>query len=166
MAGRTEYVCALIGERADLRGGEALEARRPTSADAEGLAELMLDAYRGTIDFDGSETLDDARGEVASFFEGDANPPLLGCSWLYADGDVVLAACLVTHWTARGCPLVAYVMTRADHKGQGLAGRLVRMSLTSLRDAGYREVRAAITDGNVPSERIFAGLGFAATDAR
>jgi L-amino acid N-acyltransferase YncA len=32
--------------------------------------------------------------------------------------------------------------------------------IESLADAGVREVGAAITDGNVASERLFVGLGF------
>jgi hypothetical protein len=38
--------------------------------DAERLARLMLDSYRGTVD-DGGETLDDARREVTKLIAGD-----------------------------------------------------------------------------------------------
>ncbi|GAB4212638.1 MAG: hypothetical protein OHK0022_48690 [Roseiflexaceae bacterium] len=133
--------------------------RNPTPADAEQLAALMLDAYQGTIDYDG-ETLDDARGEVRSFFEQETTPPLLACSWVAQAGDELVAASLAVFWAQRDCPLIAYVMARAAHKGRGIARGLVGRSLGSLRAAGYTEVRAVITQGNLPSERLFARLGF------
>ncbi len=134
--------------------------RAPTAADAEQLAALMLDAYRGTVD-DGGETLDDARGEVRSFFEQGIDPPLLACSWVAQAGDELVAASLAAFWTQRGSPLIAYTMARAAHKRRGLARLLVARSLDNLRAAGYAEVRAVITEGNLPSERLFARLGFA-----
>lgn len=132
--------------------------RRPASSDAEGLAELMLDAYRGTIDYDG-ETLDDSRSEIASYFDESDLPPLPQYSWVLAT-DEIIAACLVSYWPARDRPLIAYVMTRALAKGQGYAARLVVASLRDLAEAGYAEARAVITEGNTPSERLFARLGF------
>lgn len=43
-------------------------SRHPTPEDTNELATLMLDAYEGTVDADGSETLDDARTEVSGYF--------------------------------------------------------------------------------------------------
>jgi L-amino acid N-acyltransferase YncA len=36
----------------------------------------------------------------------------------------------------------------------------VRASIDALRQDGHCEVRAVITAGNEPSERLFVGLGF------
>ncbi len=44
---------------------------------------------------------------------------------------------------------------------QGLGTAIVGLCLASLADAGVSEVGATITDGNVASERLFLGLGFA-----
>ncbi|HEU4323684.1 MAG TPA: GNAT family N-acetyltransferase [Roseiflexaceae bacterium] len=161
MTTRREY--RLLLAKAQPPGAPAspgLLLRTPAPADTEQLSTLMIDAYRGTID-DGGETLDDARGEVRSFFEQGANPPLLACSWVAQAGDELAAASLVAFWTERGCPLIAYAMARAAHKRRGFAGLLVGRCLDSLRAAGYAEVRAVITEGNLPSERLFARLGFA-----
>jgi hypothetical protein len=131
--------------------------RHPAPEDAERLAELLLDAYQGTIDYDG-ETTDDALTEIESYFAGRSGEPLPGCSWVYASTETLLAACLVA--LHEGAPLLAYVMTRRRWKGRGLAAYLVRQSLLSLQDAHYPEVRAVVTEGNVPSEYILATLGF------
>lgn len=135
------------------------QLRQPIPADAEQLAELMLDAYRGTID-DGGETIDNARDEVASYLASVLNPPLLGCSWLVAQPGQLVAACLTCLWSRRATPLVAYAITRASHKRLGLGQLLLGQSLASLRHVGYAEARAVITAGNQPSEQLFGRLGF------
>ncbi len=146
---------ALAGAPGTLAGA----LRQPTPADAEQLAQLMLDAYRGTID-DAGETIDNARDELASYLASVINPPLLACSWLVAQPGQLVAACLICLWGRRATPLVAYVITRASHKRQALGQLVLGQSLASLRQAGYAEAHAVITDGNLPSERLFGRLGF------
>jgi hypothetical protein len=124
------------------------------------LAELMLDAYLGTIDYEG-ESLPEAVGEIEGYFSPAAeNPALLGASVIVAEGETVLCACLVKEWAARSCPLVGYVICRAERKGRGLATAALHETLRLLRQAQYREVRAVITEGNLPSERLFLAAGF------
>lgn len=131
----------------------------PTEADTPALAELMIDAYRGTIDYDG-ETVEQAVTEVESYFAGETAEPLPICSRLYFRGEQLAAACLVSWWPARSAPLIAYVMTAAADKGQGLGALVVREALQALAMDGYEEVYAVITQGNTPSEKLFARLGF------
>lgn len=132
-----------------------LPVRTVSPDDAEALAVLMLDAYAGTIDSDGSETLDDARTEVAGFFAG---APLLEHSLVAeADGRPAAAVLVSRH---DDVPLIAYVMTAANHKGQGLASALVARALRSLHAAGERRAHLWVTGGNVPAERIYRRLGF------
>lgn len=140
---------------ADLPGA----LRQPQPGDAEQLAALMLAAYRGTIDDEG-ETLDDARSEIAGYLAGANNPPLLSCSWLVAQPGAIIAASLICLWRRRAAPLVAYVITQPDQQRRALGRLLVSQSLASLRQAGYAELRAVITAGNQPSERLFGQLGF------
>jgi RimJ/RimL family protein N-acetyltransferase len=153
---RHEYRLELGARYAAPEANEEIPARHPAADDAAVLAVLMLDAYLGTIDYEG-ETIVEARQEVAGYLAG---TPLLDCSWLHVAGEVPVSACLVSWWTDRGCPIVSYVMTAPERKGEGLAAALLARSLASLVDAGHAEVRAAITEGNVPSERAFARAGF------
>ncbi len=128
--------------------------RNPTIEETEALAELMLDAYLKTIDYEGENT-DDALEEINGYF---AHDPLLACSWVYASGDMILAASLMSMY--KGAPLIAYIITRATWKERGLGAYVVRQSLLSLQDSGYSEVRATVTEGNTPSEKIMARFGF------
>jgi GNAT superfamily N-acetyltransferase len=127
--------------------------RHPVPDDRDRLAELMLDSYIGTIDYDG-EGIDEAKAEVDDYLGG---LPLLDCSWVVEDGDLLLAAVLVLQWDEG--PLVGYVMTRASAKGHGVAASLVEKSIGDLRAHGWETVDAFITAGNIPSERLFARAG-------
>lgn len=117
------------------------------------LSRLMLDAYRGTIDYD-DETLEDALGEVSSFFDG---VPLLDHSLqIKLEGRPVSAILVSEHG---GDAFIGYVMTDPAHKGRGLATEMANRALASLQTAGYERVVLYITNGNKPSERVFSGLG-------
>jgi ribosomal protein S18 acetylase RimI-like enzyme len=134
-----------------------LVVRHPVPEDAEALAALMLEAYRDTIDADGSETLDDARGEVDGYFSGHSGAPLLEHGWVAVADESIVSAVLVSRFN--DVPLIAYAMTDPAHKGRGLASALTEHALDSLAAAGEREVQLWVTEGN-PAERIYERLGF------
>ncbi|MCB9134020.1 MAG: GNAT family N-acetyltransferase [Anaerolineales bacterium] len=131
--------------------------RTPTPTDLPALAALMIVSYTGTIDYDG-ETLEDATNEVQSYFNGASGETLLDSSWLCFDCEALASAILISLW--EGQPLVAYVMTATAYKGQGLGRALLERSLTHLKNQGKTEVRAVITEGNLPSKTIFKAMGF------
>ena len=120
--------------------------------DRDGLAQLMLDAYRGSVDDEG-ETFDEAL-EAVDF-------SLANClrehSFVLKEDGIPVAMSLVA--VVRGTHYIDPVAVHASHKRAGLGSRLVQASLASLAQAGVSEIGAAITDGNVPSERLFARLG-------
>lgn len=129
-------------------------ATRPLrSGDRSDLARLMLDAYVGTIDYEG-ESLDEALGEVDDWYAG---TPLVDHSFgVEVEGE--LAAALLA-MAVDGEPFVAIVMTAAAHKGMGLGRAVVQAALASLGRAGHPRVTLAITNGNTASERLFLAAG-------
>jgi predicted GNAT family acetyltransferase len=135
-----------------------LQVRHPGADDTEALAALMLDAYLGTVDADGSETLDDARAEVSGYFSAASGEPMLAHSFVAVDGDAPVSAVLVSRHD--DMPLIAYAMTAASHKGRGLATALTERSLSSLHAAGELNAHLWVTRGNTPAERIYERLGF------
>jgi hypothetical protein len=60
--------------------------KNPSLADKNTLAELMLDSYQGTIDYDG-ETIEDSITEIESYFSGQSDQKWLECSWLVFSKD-------------------------------------------------------------------------------
>ncbi len=128
--------------------------------DREGLAVLMLEAYRGTVDDEG-EDLGGAREEVRRTFDGQYGRFLPGSSVVTEDERGLVGATLVTMW--EGLPLVAFTMTRPDMKGRGVATALMTRSLDLLRDAGHDSVQLVVTEGNDSAIRLYERLGFRAT---
>jgi len=138
--------------------------RSPQIIDQEELARLMLDAYKGTIDDDG-KTYEDTINEVRAYFAGERGGSAReDCSKVYELRRKIVSACLVAEWTERQMPIIAYLMTGAEMKRQGLARSLLFTTLRNLRDLEYSEVQVVITDGNIPSEQLFSQLGFKRVD--
>lgn len=128
--------------------------------DAPALAELMIDAYRGTIDDDG-ETYEDAFAEVHAYLNGErGGPPWLTISRQAFVDTRLVGACLVSQWSERQLPIIAYILTRADWKRRGIGRQILSSVLEVLRENGFSEVRAVITQGNEPSENLFRQMGF------
>lgn len=157
---RFEYVFELENFSHPITPGPFVEAawRNPSIADQQILAGLMLDSYRGTIDDDG-ETIDDAIREVDSYFSHQ-DSGWFDYSWLaFMENDLVCAS-LVGFWKDRNSPIISYVMTNPQWKGKHFATIGVSRSLKSLAERNYTKVYAVITEGNIPSERVFERLGF------
>jgi predicted GNAT family N-acyltransferase len=136
--------------------------RSPQVVDLEDLTRLMLDAYKGTID--DWETHEDALNEVRAYFAGErGGPQLMDCSKIYELRKKIVSACLMAESTELQIPIIAYIMTSAEMKRQGLARSLLITTLRGLRDLEYAAVQAVITDGNAPAEQLFIQTGFKRT---
>jgi GNAT superfamily N-acetyltransferase len=151
-----------LADPAEPRDRLPLTVRHPSRRDVEAIADLMLDAYAGTIDADGSETLQDARAEVIGYFDAASGSPMLEHSFLAFDGDRLVSAVLVSRF--EDVPLVAYAMTRSTDKGRGLAGGLTGLALEALRRTGDRQVHLWVTAGNADAEHLYERLGFRDAD--
>jgi hypothetical protein len=80
MAERIEYILDLgrFEEQFEPVAFLAIVPRTAESKNAVALAQLVIEAYRGTIDYDG-ESLADAMSEVKAFLRGDRRgKPLYG----------------------------------------------------------------------------------------
>lgn len=152
---RHEYLVNRSGYR---RSGRAvpvdLEVRPPTPGDRLALADLMMSAYVGTIDYDG-ETHEQAVEEVDGALEHEA---LLNESRIADRDGTIRSAVLVS--LVDGDAFIGYVMTSSDDKKQGLASALLDLSVEAIWAAGYDQIRAFITEGNTPSEKVFTRAGF------
>lgn len=122
--------------------------RTVNDEDDAALADLMERAYAGTIDEQLGGNSDGAV-EIASW-----RPTAVPDASFVVDEDQLVAASLISRhgndfW-------LGYVITHPEWKGRGLGTAVVAASLRAL-DA---PVLAAVTDGNTPSERLLAKLGF------
>jgi RimJ/RimL family protein N-acetyltransferase len=129
---------------------------RPVTAhDDPALGRLMERAYAGTIDDDLGDNNDGAV-EIATWRGRGAIP---AASFVAVIDDQPVSASLVTAGS-NDTAWISYVITDPAYKNRGLGTLVVAASLTALADT---TVVAGITDGNTPSEKLFATLGFART---
>src|SRR5215212_5211808 len=152
MTNRNEYFLKLseISFEGTSLDESVFQIRTAQIADASLLAELMIDAYRGTIDYD-DETFDDALSEVNAFLAGErGGQPWLQMSSLAFANSRLVGACLISEWQERQLPIIAYLMMSASWKNRGIARQLLCQALKAIGEKGYPEVRAVITEGNKP----------------
>jgi len=163
---RHEYRLELGVEntRTDLRAPIGIFLRAITPDDVLNLAELMLDAYRDTIDYEG-EGIAEAVAEVEGYFLRAAKHPAIAQhSLVLGFEDSIACACLLEFWERRSVPFVGFVMCRSTNKRQGLATYALQEVIDNLKGAGCSELRTIITEGNTPSEALFARAGFRRVD--
>ncbi len=156
-APKIRYEIDLTGHRTGAEPTRAM-IRRLTPDDRGDLARLILDAYIGTIDYEG-ETIAEAEEEVDSWLAG---TPLLEFSYAAVIDDRLVSAILAM--TVDDAPFIAIVVTDPAHKGTGLGRSVARESLDAMSRAGHDTVVFFITDGNTPSERLFRSLGARPSD--
>ncbi len=132
---------------------EDAEIRPITERDLDVLAKLMLDAYIGTIDYEG-ETLQEAVEEVESYFESE---PMIEHSFVASINGEIASAVLVLLW--QGSPFIGYVMTIPAYKNKGLGRLWGTAAMTSLHRVGRTQLTLFITQGNAPSEALFKAVG-------
>jgi ribosomal protein S18 acetylase RimI-like enzyme len=125
--------------------------------DTAALGALMLDAFRGTIDY-ADETLENSVTEMARVFSGGSGIFLPTPSLVIEGNGRLRAATLVTLY--EGAPVLAFVMTHPTDKGQGLATHLICQSMNALLRDGYDELFLFVTAGNDVARRLYDRLGF------
>lgn len=128
-----------------------------TTDDIPALAQLVLDAYKGTIDDEG-ETLDEVLKAIQDTFAGTSGELLHSCSFMIEEHGQALASTLVTLWHEQ--PLLAYAMTHPAAQNQGMGRFLIQKSIESLRAQGYQDLSLFVTKGNLPAQHLYEQLGF------
>ncbi len=132
---------------------DPLTLRQPVDDDRVELAGVLLDAYRGTID-------DEGEGEPEALAAIDQYLSSIERRWsrVVEDRGRPVAICFVVE--VEGIRYIDPIAVAPAHKRRGLGGDLVLTVLHRLHEAGTERVGAVITDGNTPSQRLFARLGF------
>jgi ribosomal protein S18 acetylase RimI-like enzyme len=135
------------------------ELRVMSSEDITQLGRLFLDAYIGTVDYEG-ESEQDALAAVQGAFDGEFGNFLSSASYVAQRAGELCSASFVTLW--QGKPLLAFSVTAARHKGSGLAGRCISASMQALYQAGQPELHLFVSPGNFPALAVYKRLGFKA----
>ena len=134
-----------------------LRHRAVRSAEAATIGELMLAAYRGTVDDEG-ESLEDAVAEVERVFEGAYGPFVFEASFVVDDEGDPVGASLVALWESR--PLLLYLVVRPEMKRRGIGTFLLARTGNALLAAGHPELDLFVTEANQPAVSLYRKLGF------
>ncbi len=139
---------------------ESWDYRTISIQDIPALGELMLAAYKGTIDYEG-ETLEDAISEIQDTLQGKYGLFLAECSFIIED-DTILSACLVVLSEQMKAPLLVYSMTRPTAQNQGMATSLIQQCCNALLAKGYHELYLVVTSVNTAAQHLYQKMGFQA----
>jgi ribosomal protein S18 acetylase RimI-like enzyme len=137
--------------------------RRVERSDVPALGDLMLAAYRGTVD-DEDETLEDAVGEVEGILDGTYGPFAADASFVVEADDGLVGASLVAIWEWESRPLLLYLVVRPDAKRRGIGTALMLESANALATAGHHALDLFVTEANEPAINLYRKLGFEVVD--
>ena len=131
--------------------------RHPTRSDEAALAALMMRAYVGTIDYEGEDEAD-ALVEVRHTLSGGKGTFLWTASHVIERDGALASATLVIRWQDQ--PLVAFTMTDARFKRQGLGRACMLNTMRQLHAAGETELHLFVTLANDEAVSLYRSLGF------
>ena len=117
----------------------------------------MLFAYRGTVD-DAGESIEDARREIENTFAGVYGIFLREHSFVVERESALICASLITR-PARW-PLLAFAMTAANWKREGLARATIKNVMQDLFEAGDTRLYLVVNAENERAIALDASLGF------
>lgn len=121
------------------------------------MAEAMLDAYQGSIDYEG-ENLQQTVDELKRVFRGSYGPLMEEASYLVMEGDQVLSGLLTCLY--RGEPSITYTFTRKSAQRLGYATLLINKAFDGLYRSGYHLLFLYVTLTNKGAVRLYESLGF------
>jgi ribosomal protein S18 acetylase RimI-like enzyme len=135
------------------------KSRNISETDVRALAELMLEAYKGTVDYEG-ETLEDAISEVQGTINGKYGPFLQKCSFIIEENMKAISASMVTWSDTMDMPLLAFSMTLPIYRNRGMATFLLKKSMNALIGEGYSQIYLVVTETNIPAKHLYEKIGF------
>jgi ribosomal protein S18 acetylase RimI-like enzyme len=138
-----------------------LEHRTVERTDVPALGELMVAAYRGTVDDEG-ETLEDAVGEVEGVIAGSYGPFASDASFVAEGDDGLVGASLVA--ISEPHPILLYLVVRPDAKRRGIGTFLIAASGNALLGSGHPTLDLFVTETNEPAVNLYRKLGFGVVD--
>lgn len=141
----------------DIQWDENLKVVRPTNQYISDIAKLFFENY-DEVGFDGDNTIEEQIKSVSRYFHDNSNEKLLndGSTVILDSEDKVIAACLISSW--EGIPLVYDLAVSSAYRRNGLATKLLKHSLTTLKE-NYDFMRLFVYSGN-PAESVYYKLGF------
>ena len=139
----------------------AKPCRLMTPDDYPTVAEVLFNAYHGTID-DELESLADALPEVQATMDGQYGPAIEPACLVGVDETGRLVSAIIATVFLNE-PLLAYIVTEPAYQNQGWASALIEQAAQAVVDNGGTLINLACTEGN-PAQTLYEHLGFQVED--
>ena len=121
-------------------------------------ANLLLESYRGTTDWEDGATLADAIAEIESTFQGEKGTFVAEASGAVVDeAGTPVSAIYCTMYEEE--PFIVFVFTEPSSLGKGFASRLIRFAAGVFLEKGFKTIHLFVTDVN-PARKLYENLGF------
>ena len=125
----------------------------------EQLAELMVDAYRGTTDWEDGDDEIVAAAEIRATTSASYGQFNSDASGVITDSNgLPVSALFVSH--LEGLPTILFVYTAKSAAGEGHATTLIKRAAAVLAEQGHDEVVLYVSEEN-PARMLYQKLGFA-----
>ena len=147
----------MVARLADVPPPPGPVASRPVRpGDGTALGLLAYAAYRGSVDDNGEHEAWHV-ADLTAALEDEYGRLMTPVSRAVPAGDALVAAAIFTWWD--DLPLLAFCLTHPDHRGQGLATRLIAHAARELAADGHDAMHLAVTETN-PARALYERLGF------
>ena len=121
-------------------------------------AELMVNAYQGTVDWEDGDDISVATEEIEKTIKGGYGEFLPYASFALC-GENGLPQAEIACSLMAGIPTILFIYTHPTFKRQGLAEMLIRASAAALDERGFERFQLFVTDIN-PAVSLYRKLGF------
>jgi GNAT superfamily N-acetyltransferase len=147
----------MVARLADVPPPPGPVGSRPVrEGDGTALGLLAHAAYRGSVDDNGEHEAWHV-ADLTAALDGEYGRLMTPVSRAVPAGDALVAAAIFTWWD--DLPLLAFCLTHPDHRGQGLATRLIAHAARELAADGHDAMHLAVTETN-PARALYERLGF------
>ena len=125
--------------------------------DVTELALVMLNSLKDTSE-DRGETLGDIIEELNSVIGGSFAPFISKASYLIKQNGDIASAIRINYY--EGYPLISELFTKKKYQKLGLANSLIKKSINSLLNCGYRDLTLNVDLENVTAVSLYKKIGF------
>ena len=122
-------------------------------------AQLMVDAYRDTVDWEDGDDEVIAKAEIEKTISGGYGEFLSWASFAVVRGGQPVAQIALSNLD--GVPTILFVYTAKSYQKQGLGETLIRAAAFELHERGFDQIQLFVTDTN-PALALYERLGFQA----
>ncbi|MBC8060395.1 MAG: GNAT family N-acetyltransferase [Clostridiaceae bacterium] len=136
---------------------EIYEFQKIEIEDITKLSIVMLDSIKGTCEYVG-ETLKDIVEEIDSVVSGSFAPYIFDASYQIKQKDQIVAAIMISFY--EGYPLISEIFTKKQNQGSGMAASLIKKSVNSLLEIGYKELTLNVEPRNTAALNLYEKIGF------